>query len=148
MKKSLGAFLVIAAIAAGSYFIFDVGNYLKVNSIQSKGKLIDKNPVCAIYIYENTIWYLWKNEPQLLENVMFFLHIYPINVTDLPVERQQFGFDNLDFHSSPETILSVPSFCEYKIVVYKKLPSYRILKLQTGNYNEKERLWETQIVNI
>ena len=148
MKKSLLVLSTLVILAIGAYFLFDIGNYLKVNSIQNSGKLIDKNPVCDIYVYDNHIWYLWKNEPQLVENVMFFLHIYPTNVTALPAERQQYGFDNLDFHSSPESILSVPSFCDYKTVIFSKLPAYKILKLQTGNYNEKERLWETQIVNF
>jgi hypothetical protein len=146
--KRLFILLTIIVLAIGGYFIFDIGNHLKVSSIQSSGKLIDKNLVCDIYVHENTIWYLWKNEPQLLENVMFFLHVYPKAVGSLPADRQPFGFDNLDFHSSPESILSIPSFNEYKTVVFVKLPSYKILKLQTGNYNEKERLWETQIVNM
>ena len=32
----------------------------------------------------------------------FLLHIFPENLDDLPLERQQYGFDNLDFAFSPE----------------------------------------------
>jgi hypothetical protein len=148
MKKILFTVLTITILAVGGFLLFDIGNYLKVNSIQSSGKLIDKNTVCDIYVYENTIYYLWKNESHMLESVMFFLHIYPTTATSLTIDRQPFGFDNLDFHSSPKSMLSIPSFSEYKAVVYVKLPTYKMLKLQTGNYNEKERLWETPIVNM
>ena len=57
---------------------------------------------------------------------MFFLHVYPADVRDLPAHRVQHGFDNLDFLASAS---------ETTCTIRKKLPSYAIDHVATGQYS-------------
>ena len=60
---------------------------------------------------------------------LFFLHIVPVDMNDLPDHRKQYSFDNLDF-----------SFAEYShecggtCVAVRKLPEYDIASIRTGQY--------------
>ena len=71
-----------------------------------------------------------------------FLHLIPGDVADLPAERTQYGFDNLDFH-----------FDDYRIpqrgrcVAVRELPDYAIACIRTGQLLVNEdssytHLWE------
>ena len=73
----------------------------------------------------------------------FLLHIFPENLGDLPAERQQYRFDNLDFAFSPEGRhfwLGGDQGCMVRV----NLPSYGIAGVRTGQFNEQGRLWTQQ----
>ena len=73
----------------------------------------------------------------------FLLHIFPENLDDLPMQRQQYGFDNLDFAFSPEGRhfwLGGDQGCMVRV----NLPSYGIAGVRTGQFNEQGRLWTQQ----
>ncbi len=59
----------------------------------------------------------------------FFLHVHARDAADLPAERREYGFDNLDFF-----------FTEYGAVsdgacrVVRPLPEYAIERIETGQY--------------
>ena len=57
---------------------------------------------------------------------LFFLHVYPADVRDLPARRVKHGFDNLDFLASAS---------ETTCTIRKKLPSYAIDRIATGQYS-------------
>ena len=71
----------------------------------------------------------------------FFLHLVPLDVGDLPLQRQEFGFDNLDFDfeqygaRNGATCLAVVS-----------LPGYGIAEIRTGQSVARgdgfENLWQ------
>ena len=76
---------------------------------------------------------------------LFFLHLIPVDVDDLPDHRKQYGFDNLDFH-----------FDDYKLllterpVAVRELPAYDIAGIRTGQSLANEDgsytiLWEGEI---
>ncbi len=71
----------------------------------------------------------------------FFLHIDPVDHTDLPAHRQQYGFDNLDF-SFDEFWSHVGGQC----FVVRPLPDYEIDTIHTGQYRRVdggfEQVWE------
>ena len=61
----------------------------------------DRQPAISstfdVYLVENRVVYIREQcQPADLE-ASFFLHLYPVEVNDLPGPRQQHGFDNLDF---------------------------------------------------
>ena len=70
----------------------------------------------------------------------FFLHVFPVDPTDLPGERQRAGFDNLDFDH--HRYWRGDSGC-YAVL---RLPEYRIAKIRTGQFRKSEGryqpLWE------
>ncbi len=67
----------------------------------------------------------------------FFLHVSPVNETDLPGWRKPYGFDNRDF-----------IFYEYgvrfdgKCMAIVPLPEYDISSIRTGQYTKEGEIWE------
>ncbi len=72
----------------------------------------------------------------------FFLHLYPVDVNDLPGDRREHGFDNLDFRADAELqLIEGP-------VVVRDLPDYDIARVKTGQYVRVDgvyhHLWEAE----
>ena len=69
----------------------------------------------------------------------FFLHAVPLDPADLPEERRESGFDNLDF-----------AFGEYgaltggRCVAARELPAYRIASIRTGQWGDTGELWSAE----
>ena len=57
----------------------------------------------------------------------FFLNVTPLREADLPADRREHGYDNLDFHQAGVT------FGE-RCVVRWQLPDYPIRRIRTGQY--------------
>ena len=66
----------------------------------------------------------------------FFLHVYPADVSDLPENRKEYGFDILDFNFSDR---GVESDGECFAVV--DLPAYEIAEISTGQYTDEGLMW-------
>ena len=74
------------------------------------------------------------------ERFWFFLHVTPVDSDDLPDDRKQYGFDNLDFHGSQARLGSTRR-CAAAI----PLPDYPVATIRTGQYDadgDGARLWE------
>ena len=72
----------------------------------------------------------------------FFLHVWPVDVRDLPPERRAHGFDNWDFQ---------PRIDEAACTVWRRLPSYAIERIATGQLSVDgngghQNLWEAEHV--
>lgn len=71
----------------------------------------------------------------------FFLHIAPERVDDLPAERREHGFDNLDF-----AYLARGVVFDGKCAAVLPLPGYAIERLRTGQHTRGEgEIWEAQL---
>ena len=68
----------------------------------------------------------------------FFLHILPERVGDLPEERRQYGFDNMDFNF----FLNGATF-DGKCVAQAALPEYAIREASTGQFTSAGEIWRT-----
>lgn len=70
----------------------------------------------------------------------FFLHVYPVTLTDIPSSIREYGFTNLDFE--PMSIWQdIQGYC----IMSVQLPRYSIASIQTGQYNDEGKLWSTDI---
>ena len=71
----------------------------------------------------------------------FFLHIIPAEAGDLPVWRQEHGFDNLDFHLDDYAWRSGP-----RCLTARRLPDYPISRIRTGQYvlETGEPIWQAE----
>lgn len=93
---------------------------------------------------ENALFFLRSDCPAaafLKHSLNVFLHVIPVDPTALPVCRQRYGFDNLDFGSI--LFWKVGDEC-YAV---RRLPGYRIAKIRTGQSTYKgegrwENIWE------
>ncbi len=71
----------------------------------------------------------------------FFLHIYPVDASDLPAWRKQYGFDNLDFRFEAHGFTDGES-----CFAILDLPHYNFTAIRTGQYIPGEgRIWEGEI---
>ncbi len=81
-----------------------------------------------VYIHESRLLYV-KGSPCSEDDIehRFFLHITPVHVNDLPEERKQYGFDNLNFLYNDYGV-SMRENC----IVMRDLPQYDIKHIATG----------------
>ena len=77
-------------------------------------------------------------------NATFFVHIVPDNANDLPDDRRQHGFDNLDFRFHDHGDQTGDACLAWKL-----LPPYDISTIRTGQYEfadgEYQNFWEGEI---
>ena len=93
-----------------------------------------------LYIDEGKLYYV--KEPCSIEDVEvgFFLHIIPADLDDLPDNRTEYGFDNLDFGFDVRGV-QFDGKCAASI----GLPQYGIARITTGQYNGIDRIWEIEL---
>ena len=98
-----------------------------------------------VYLSENMLIYV--KEPCSAEDVQetFFVHVFPVDVDDLPARRQRRGFDNLDFRFTHQGVRSAE-----RCVALRELPDYDFNDIHTGQYLIREdgsiaRLWTGEI---
>ena len=97
-----------------------------------------------VWLAEGQLVYRRQNCAAEDVDAPFFLHIVPLDVGDLPAERQLYGFDNLNFRFEQhgtrdgDTCLALVS-----------LPGYGIAEIRTGQYVARdegyENLWRGAI---
>ena len=58
-----------------------------------------------VYLREDTLIYVKEPCSRTDVEAMFFLHLYPVDVNDLPDHRRQYGFDNLDFDFDDQGVI-------------------------------------------
>ena len=94
--------------------------------------LKDADPVIRsnfdIYLKEKSLIYVRDNCSSEDMNIKFFLHIDPIQQSELPYFRKQYGFDNRDFYFK-----KIDGFFDgQRCIVVRYLPGYGIAKITTG----------------
>ena len=75
----------------------------------------------------------------------FFLHIYPVDVDDLPAHRRQYGFGGLNFPFNAHGMRSAE-----QCVTWQEFPDHAISSIRTGQYIVNEdgsttSLWEGEV---
>ncbi len=104
--------------------------------------LVSGKPVLALsdfdlYLSENTLVYVKDPCVPADTEPPFFLHLFPVAVDDLPVDRRRHGFDNLDFNFAGKCMSAMT------------LPEYDIARIRTGQYvpaaDGFNNLWEVEL---
>ncbi|MDY0275681.1 MAG: CotH kinase family protein [Desulfomicrobium sp.] len=90
-----------------------------------------------VYLKDNQLIYASQNCSQSETETRFFLHIQPKNKDNLPQERKEYGFDNLDFSFSQGGVR-----LRTECVIVRKLPSYPIQRITTGQFNKDGHIWK------
>ncbi len=94
-----------------------------------------------IYLRENTVSYLKSPCSAVDVQAPFFLHVVPEDVEHLPANRQQYGFDNLDFHYGRLAPLAFGGMC----IAQRPLPDYPIVRIRTGQYTPDDGpIWQAE----
>ena len=69
-----------------------------------------------------------------------FLHVHPADIDDLPPDRRESGFDNLDF-----SLWQNGGRVGHECVAEADPPEYEITEIKTGQLIHGERTWEGSI---
>ena len=98
--------------------------------------------VFDLFLVEGDLVYVREECDQADAAPRFFLHILPQRAADLPEERREYGFDNLDF----DFFLNGALF-DGKCVARAAMPEYPIARFRTGQYVRGQgELWGMEFV--
>ena len=94
------------------------------------------------HVYRTGRTLVYRKQPCAPADVQakFVLHVYPVDPADLPADRKQYGFDNLDFHFNPggERV-------DDECMVLVRVPAYAIDRIRTAQLAIENRiLWEAE----
>ena len=74
---------------------------------------------------------------------LFFLHLFPDDVNDLPADRQEYGYANRDFGFNETGSVRIDGKCLFSA----PLPDYPLAGIRTGQYIPgQQRLWAVSTV--
>ena len=97
-----------------------------------------------VHLSENTLTYLKEPCSSADDEARFFLHLYPVDVRDLPNPRQRHGFDNLDFDFDGRSVMF-----DGRCLARVALPDYDIARIRTGQFVRADggfnTIWEEEI---
>ncbi len=97
-----------------------------------------------VYLIENTLVYVKEPCARADTEATFFLHLYPVDVKDLPDRRKKHGFDNLDFD-----FYWFGGVFDGGCTATVSLPEYDIARIGTGQYVPVDggynHFWEGEI---
>ena len=114
--------------------IFVLDRY--VDKAKEAGKLIIQSEY-DVYLTDRELVYVNDSCDDEDSGTRFFVHITPVESKDLPDDRKQHGFDNLDFDFGHREDVDFRGIC----VTKRKLPDYEIQLIDTGQYTPEGRIW-------
>ena len=93
-----------------------------------------------LYIDGRALYYV--KEPCGVEDTQppFFLHVVPADLDDLPDDRREHGFDNLDFGFDVRGVM-FGDRCVARVF----LPKHDVARITTGQYDGANRIWEVEL---
>ena len=93
-----------------------------------------------IYRDDDTLIYVRERCTEKDAAAAFLLHVYPVDVEDLPADRTQYGFDNRDFELRRQG-----GRVGERCVAAVALPDYPIASIRTGQYDETGEIWSVEL---
>ena len=120
-------------------FLYEWDGFLDAYRSRSFGRLLRRSNF-DVYLDGNVLRYVKNPCSREDRNTVFFLHVIPIDVEDLPDPSRQYGFENRDFFFDHfRRDLGLDRTCEAVVA----LPEYAIARIRTGQYIPNEgRIWE------
>ena len=93
-----------------------------------------------VYLDEDRLVYVKEECPEGSDEAPFFLHLYPVNVADLSLNRQQYRFDNLDF-----TFREIGRRDAERCAAVVFLPDYEVYRIETGQAVLGKEVWREKV---
>ena len=93
-----------------------------------------------VYFSKNRLLYIKEQCSAANDAANFYLHLFPRYAVDLPAERRQYGFDNLDFRFA-----EMGTVLDGDCAAIAPLPDYPILHLRTGQFSGSNQLWRAEL---
>ena len=134
----------IAGVFAKDVAAYRAAYHAAYADIAANGDLIARADF-EIYAYDGALYYISADCPPPAPSradSRIFLHIFPADLADLPANRREHGFENLDFWLENHTT----AFIDGKCIHRQPLPGYPIARIRTGqNATAGGGEWRTDI---
>ena len=104
------------------------------NDVEANGTLLSRSAF-DIYAHNDALHYLSANCAPLLTDADsgVFLHVIPNDLADLPADRREYGFENLDFWNAKiGAFFTHTAFFDGRCITRRPLPDYPIARIRTG----------------
>ena len=124
----------------GSYSMYTVGAFDAVTELRRHGRQPEISSDYDVFVDGGNLVYHKQPCYQQDIDARFFLHVVPANTADLPLERRESGFDNLDF-----SLWQKGGRVGHECVARVRLPKYEIAEIRTGQFTLEGRIWEAVI---
>ncbi len=118
------------------WFSFDVADLRSSYQQATAGKPIVSSRF-DVYRHEDRLVYIKEQCMETDIEPPFFLHLIPVDKTDLPDHRKRYDFDNLDFDFNRHGFIA-----DGQCVAWRALPDYRIARIRTGQFTAEGQLWK------
>lgn len=92
-----------------------------------------------VYLLDDDLVYVREQCAPADTDAWFFLHLTPVDADDLPGERREHGFDNLDFRFGMRG-----ARFDGRCVASVRLPDYAIAGIRTGQYAAGGQIWRVE----
>ena len=96
--------------------------------------------VFDVYLDDGRLVYVKERCADADREARFSLHLTPADVSDLPEERKEFGFDNMDFD-----LWDRGGESDGDCFAVVGLPEYEIVEISTGQYTDDGLVWSEKI---
>ena len=110
-----------------------------VRRAMQQGRLLGRSDY-DVYLAESELVYVNRSCDPAGTERRFFLHVFPERMSDLPDERRNYGFDNLNF-----SFYANGALLNGECVALAPLPEYSIAGIQTGQFTiEDGEIWSVE----
>ena len=92
-----------------------------------------------LHLLDGDLVYVKEPCRQADTEARFFLHLEPERVSDLPDDRREYGFDNLDF-----TFFLNGAWFDGRCAARVPLPPYPIASVRTGQFSGAGEIWSAE----
>ena len=137
---STGQYTPDGLVWSGRYSVAVADAVATARDLLEKGVQPAVSSVFDVYIDDGELIYAKSPCTDADREARFFLHVNPIDVSDLPEERKESGFDNLDFN-----LLDRGGESDGECFAVMDLPEYEIAEISTGQYTSDGRVWGEEL---
>ena len=127
------------AVIWSAFFVFDDVSH-RLAAAEAALSEPDARGYFDLYLQDARILFLKNPCAPPGADARFFLHVQPVDNADLPQERRQHGFDNLDFGFDERG-----AFFDGKCAAIADLPAYPIERIRAGQIGDGGEIWEASI---
>ena len=110
------------------------------DSVASSGEPAAQS-VYDLYLIDNALVYVKRPCSESDVASKFFLHVFPERAGDLPAERRENGYENLDFNFFVQG-MSLDGLCIARV----PLPDRPSAAARTGQFDERGELWNATVL--
>ena len=134
-----GQFTSEGLVWGGQYNMAAIDAVAAARDLLEKGVQPAVSSVFDVYIHDGELIYAKDVCAPDDREARFFLHVHPADVSDLPEERRESGFDNLDFNLRDQGGES-----DGDCFAVVELPEYDIAHISTGQYTSEGLVWREE----